>query len=91
MTVFLPLLALLLIVSAVDGGALRAVRCPGGLQKTGIREELPENIYCEGGKCLVICNGYVDKYLQCETNTTYIKTRGKATLVICKTGVKSRG
>merc|ERR1711942_286640 len=82
MTVFLPLLALFLVVSDVEGGALRAVRCPG----TATAE-----VACEGGYCMVICGGGQVKNLQCETNNTYTKTRGKATLVICKTGVRQRG
>merc|ERR1711942_253471 len=80
MTLFLPLLALFLIVSDVEGGALRAVRCPGTAEVAG----------CEGGWCAVICGGGQVKDLQCETNNTYTKTRGKATLVICKTGVRQR-
>merc|ERR1712243_242626 len=80
MKVFLPLLALFLIVSAVEGGALRAVRCPGTAEVAG----------CEGGECQVTCSGGQVKTLHCETNTYYTKTRGRATLVICKTGVRRR-
>ena len=81
MTVFLPLLALFLVVSDVEAGALRAVRCPG----TATAE-----VACEGPACMVVCGGGQVKDLWCETNNTYTKTRGKATLVICKTGVRQR-
>ena len=57
--------------------------CPEGLDEFGTA--------CEGGLCVVVCSGGQHKFLQCKTNTTYNKTRGKATLVICKTGVKNRG
>ena len=81
MTAFLPLLALLLVVSDVEGGALRAVRCPGTAEVAG----------CEGGACVGVCGGGQVKSFQCKTNATYTKTRGKATLVICKTGIRQRG
>ena len=79
--VLLPLLALLLVVSDVEGGALRAVRCPGTADVGG----------CDGGECQVTCSGGQVKTLHCDTNTYYTKTRGRATLVICKTGIRRRG
>jgi len=82
MTVFLPLLALFLVVSDVEAGALRAVRCPG----TATAE-----VACEGVACMVVCGGGQVKDMLCESQKTYTKTRGKATLVICKTGVRQRG
>merc|ERR1712055_411797 len=79
--VLLPLLALLLVGSGVEGGALRAVRCPGTADVGG----------CDGGECQVTCNGVQVKTLHCDTNNYYTKTRGRATLVICKTGIRRRG
>merc|ERR1712215_539070 len=81
MVVLLPLLALVLIVSDVDAGALRAVRCPGTADVGG----------CDGGECQVTCSGGQVKTLHCDTNTYYTKTRGRATLVICKTEIRRRG
>merc|ERR1712179_59538 len=72
----LPLLALLLVVSDVEGGALRAVRCPGTADVVG----------CDGGECQVTCSGGQVKTLHCDTNTYYTKTRGRATLVIARLG-----